>query len=726
MATLILSAVGTAIGGPLGGAVGALIGQQADAAIFGSGSQEGARLRELSITTSSYGQPLARHFGRMRVAGTIIWSTELVETRSKTGGGKGKPSTTTYSYSASFAVALASTPIDRVGRIWADGNLLRGASGDLKVGGEMRTYLSTGDSLADPVISADQGSSTPAFRDCAYVVFEDLQLGDFGNRIPVLTFEVFSVDDDSISLSQIVPQSTSVSDDVVLPHARGFSDEGGALASSLSVINSVIPFSCVTTADGLSFSATNVLPSNVPVLPEQLSRKNSEDADELFRQRGAGLGREPLALRYYDEDRDYQPGIQRALGRRPDGRETIVDLPAAMTSEGARQLANANAHRARWYGEKIVWRIGELDPQIQPGSVVSLPDREGFWLIKNWEWFDRGIELDLERLAPELGAVIPSDSGASNTAVDLTAPPTILRAIEVPPDGTTTSSSPLMFAAASADTLGWRGAALFVEQGTTLTEIGVTGNQRAVMGTLVSDISGSAGALFEPAATIEIELPADDMVFDSTDLMGIAMGENRLLLGGEVLQFMQAEAVESRRWRLSGLLRGRAGTEATAANGHSAGSDAVILDDSLTALDPSFVASASGSRIAAVGRGDSDPVYAELENVGLSRRPPNPVHALLNVLADGAWEICWTRRARGQWHWPDATEVPLIEERETYTVSFGPSASPHVVWTVSEARLTLSSSDRAALTTEHGSGSLWVRQLGTFGQSYPLFLTNIE
>ena len=109
MATLLLTAVGTAVGGPLGGALGALIGRNADRALFGGSSFEGPRVKELSVTTSSYGQPIARHFGQMRVAGTIIWATDLVED-SSTEGGKGRPKSTTYSYSANFAVALSSTP----------------------------------------------------------------------------------------------------------------------------------------------------------------------------------------------------------------------------------------------------------------------------------------------------------------------------------------------------------------------------------------------------------------------------------------------------------------------------------------------------------------------------------------------------------------------------------------------------------------------------------------
>ena len=130
MATLVLSTVGTVIGGPFGQALGALIGNQIDRAIFSpGGSREGARLKELAFTTSSYGQPMPRQFGRMRVAGSVIWATDIRESSTREGGGKTQPSVTTYSYSASFAVALSSTPLARIGRIWADGNLLRGQPG---------------------------------------------------------------------------------------------------------------------------------------------------------------------------------------------------------------------------------------------------------------------------------------------------------------------------------------------------------------------------------------------------------------------------------------------------------------------------------------------------------------------------------------------------------------------------------------------------------------------
>lgn len=132
MATLVLTTVGRAIGGPIGGALGALAGQAIDGRLFRGAAREGPRLSDLSVQTSSYGTPIPKLFGTIRVAGTVIWSTDLIETRTTSRGGKGQPGTNTYSYSVSFAVALSARPIRSIRRIWAEGKLLRGAAGDWK------------------------------------------------------------------------------------------------------------------------------------------------------------------------------------------------------------------------------------------------------------------------------------------------------------------------------------------------------------------------------------------------------------------------------------------------------------------------------------------------------------------------------------------------------------------------------------------------------------------
>jgi hypothetical protein len=129
------------------------------AVLFKPKGREGPRLADLRIQTSRYGDQIPQLFGAMRVAGTVIWATDLIEHRSTSGGGKGKPKTTTYSYSTSFAVALSARQIGSIGRIWADGNLLRGSAGDFKspVTWLSASILASEDQALDSQIAAHQG-----------------------------------------------------------------------------------------------------------------------------------------------------------------------------------------------------------------------------------------------------------------------------------------------------------------------------------------------------------------------------------------------------------------------------------------------------------------------------------------------------------------------------------------------------------------------------------------
>ena len=204
MATLVLSTVGAALGGPVGGALGSLIGGAIDAQLFGPGPRHGPRLGDLSIQTSSYGSPIPRIYGAMRVAGSVVWATDLKEEQNVAGGGKSGPEVVSYAYSASFAVALSSRPAKRIGRVWADGKLLRGAAGDMKTPGKLRFYGGSEDQGIDPLIASVEGAGrAAAFRGLVLAVFEDLALVDYGNRIPVITFELIA-DEGAVAVSDLV------------------------------------------------------------------------------------------------------------------------------------------------------------------------------------------------------------------------------------------------------------------------------------------------------------------------------------------------------------------------------------------------------------------------------------------------------------------------------------------------------------------------------------------
>ncbi len=721
MATLVFTAVGNALGGPIGGAIGSLIGSQIDRAIFGSGTKrEGPRLKELAVTTASYGTPLPRHFGTMRAPGTIIWATDLAESR-ETSGGKGRPSTTSYSYSASFAVALASRPIRGLGRVWADGMLLRGAAGDLKAGGTLRVHLGHGDQAPDPLIASARGAACPAFRGLAYCVFEALQLADFGNRIPTLSFEILA-DDGEVTLAELVePLGASVEAQAGLAGLAGFSDEGGPLAATLGAIGEVYPLACVAGAAGLTIRAGDALPADPAVLPEAAV---AFDDDAFGGVAGQTSRRRPDAraipdgLRYYDPARDYQVSVQRADGRARPGRSAMLDFPGALAAATARGLANAAAERAGGARETLAWRVAELDPALGVGAAVRVPGHGGTWRIEGWEWREQGVELELRRLPRGPARQTPGDAGLALAAADLLATPTVLAAFETPWDGVGDGTSRRVHAAASSASAGWTGAALYAEQANGLVPLGGSGARRSVLGEIVTALAPSPALRFEALASVDIELVSADFVLAGATPEMLAHGANRALVGGEALQFAEAAALGGALWRLRGLLRGRGGTEAAAQAGHAPGTRFALLDERLIALDAAQLGDATS--LAAIGLADSDAVSAPIDNPGLGLRPLVPVHPRVRTAGAGI-VLEWTRRARGAWAWPDAIEAPLNEQAEMYLVGLGDTEAPALRWQTLEPRLELS----ADLLAAHPGAPVWVRQVGSFAVSEPLLLTVI-
>lgn len=221
MATLALGVVGSVIGKAIGGTfmgmaaqtLGWNIGLTVGGMLFGPKGQdqqfEGPRLSDLKVQASTYGNPIPTVYGAARIAGNMIWSKEITETAhtstQSSGGGKGggggsSVTTTTYTYSQSFAVALCEGEIAGVRKIWANGTLIYNLDADADIASLVASqaiaegitvYPGSETQEADPLIEADVGTANaPAFRGTAYVVFEDLQLADYGNRAPNLEFEV--------------------------------------------------------------------------------------------------------------------------------------------------------------------------------------------------------------------------------------------------------------------------------------------------------------------------------------------------------------------------------------------------------------------------------------------------------------------------------------------------------------------------------------------------------
>ncbi|AOJ62498.1 hypothetical protein WJ32_08525 [Burkholderia ubonensis] len=199
---LILGVAGAVVGGFFSGGATWAIG-----AGFLAGNLVGSiltphkqpQLPEIRVQDSAYGKYIARVYGKYRLSGNIIWVGPAHQHSQSGKGAGGKGPQQSY-VTMSLAVALCKGPITAVTRIWANGKLIydisnpsnfQAISGSAQMVTNFTVYPGDENQTADPVMQGYLGAANvPAYRGLAYVVFNELNLQQWGNYMPSLSFEV--------------------------------------------------------------------------------------------------------------------------------------------------------------------------------------------------------------------------------------------------------------------------------------------------------------------------------------------------------------------------------------------------------------------------------------------------------------------------------------------------------------------------------------------------------
>ena len=710
MATLVLSTVGGAIGGPIGSMIGSLVGQALDREVlFKPPGVEGPRLAELKVQTSSYGTPLPRLFGALRVAGSVIWATDLVEHHHREGG-KGRPTTTSYSYTASFAVALSARSILSVGRIWADGKLLRGAAGDWKARTGFRLHTGGEDQAVDPLIASAEGNGlAPAHRGIAYAVFEDLELADYGNRIPSLSFEVIA-DPGPVAAEAIVEAVSGgrIADGDALTAIEGYSAYGGSQRAVIEPLAEAVG-AWPSLADGV------VLLSGIGAAAEivDIGAGAGLAGDRAI----ATADRAPrrVTLSHYDPARDYQAGVQTATRPGAGHRDTAIELPAALSAGTAKQLAEAALARADHQRERRMVQAGWDAIRLAPGARVRIAGEPGQWRIADWSLEAMAVRLELVRIAP---APLPASATAGRVlpAPDEVAGSTLLHAFELPHLGEGSLAAPRLSIAACGTGAGWRRAALATSVDGGIRWEPAGRSAAPVIAGTIEDPGGAAhSAIVDRRNAIVVALAHDRMTLADADDAGLDAGLNLALIGDELIQFGEAEPLGAGRWRLTRLWRGRRGTESVA-GAAAIGDRFVLIDSAALAMRDVVAGIGAAVSVLATAPADGEGVTTEARLTGGSVLPPAPVHLRVETAASGARWLRWARRSRAGWRWVDGVDAPLGEEAERYRVRIIAGDGGEQTETVTQPELHLAGGLPSLALIE-------VRQAGDHGLSPPAFLT---
>lgn len=169
---------------------------------------EGPRLDDLTVTTADYGTPLVQIYGTRRVEAPCFYAEGIREEKHKSKGKTGKYAE--YKYFGTWANIIADCmnpagALTDVLKIYLDrrlmydktkagpisiGGFFEALTGEgLKIGQNCRIYLGTETQQPDhrllAKIEAKEGAGRcPAYLGLAYVVFEEIPLEKFGNRLP--------------------------------------------------------------------------------------------------------------------------------------------------------------------------------------------------------------------------------------------------------------------------------------------------------------------------------------------------------------------------------------------------------------------------------------------------------------------------------------------------------------------------------------------------------------
>ncbi len=704
MATLVLSTIGNALGGPVGGAIGALIGQSIDQQLLGPA--RGPRLGDLAVQTSSYGTQIPRIYGTMRVAGTVIWATDMVES-SQTTGAKGQPDVT-YSYSVSIAVALSSRPVATIKRIWADGKLLRGENGDFKVSTTFRFYGGSEDQQIDPLIgSIEEIANTPAYRGTAVAIFEDLELADYGNRIPFLTFEIVA-DDEAPSVGVILEDASNglVASDAG-QEILGYAAYGQSVRSAIEPL--IDNYAIELFDDGSQLRA----PSGSAQFVGEDDWGNSADNSQVARiQREQIPARTlpgSLRLSFYDPARDYQTGEVRASAGDQQTNEVKRELPAATSASDAKSLVQRMLAIEWARRDRLTLRLPPRYLSLEPGDQLVLQLNPARWSVDKCtiDGFVAVTEL-LPAWSPT--AVILADAGRITANPDIEANPLSLALLDVGSVLQQSSTEPTLLLAASTAGAGWKRHQVEVTiPGQTVAA--QTAARKSVLGRALTILPSGGQYLIDTTNSVDIELIDASQWLTSCDDDALAAGTNLVVVGSELMQFGEATPLAQGQFRLTRLLRGRGGTE-WASSSHAVGDVFCVIEPGI--VRPFALPSWSIGALVTASVQNGPSVSAIVSANSL--RPPNPVNLTAAIQSTGDLVVSWTRRSRAGWAWSDEVDAPLAERVEQYRVTItGPAATAE--FSADQPSLSVSAATLVSFGT--GPATIEVRQVGDLAASRP-------
>lgn len=383
-----------------------------------------------------------------------------------------------------------------------------------------------------------------------------------------------------------------------------------------------------------------------------------------------------VVLRYINDSDDYQDGSE-ASDRLVSSGEGVqmIDVPVCLTPAEAKALADKTimdiAAASMSFGPVGLTRDYAA---LEPTDVVTLTDLDGTTyrarIVKQAETAGvKRIECVLDD-ASVLSSVVGTTTSGYTTSISVAAPAeTVMELMDIPilRDA---DNDPGLYAAFKGRSTPWPGAVLFGGiDGLSYTQRDSVAESTAI-GTCTTTLGNYTGTnKFDWANSVTVDVGAATLSSDTYENL-LTLETNAALIGNnEIIQFMTATLVSTGVYTLTGLLRGRRGTE-WAMTGHAAGERFVLLQPAglrRVAQSTSEIGSLRHYKGVTIGRALGTASDQTITNAAVGLKPYAPVDLRGSRDASSNLTITWSRRTRLAKNFTNGT-VPLGEASESYQV----------------------------------------------------------
>lgn len=362
----------------------------------------------------------------------------------------------------------------------------------------------------------------------------------------------------------------------------------------------------------------------------------------------------------------------------------VVGMPLGMLPEEAKGIADAILVDTLASASTTTVRLPLTHAELEPGDVVTVYDGTGGQLrLRLLRRTDALGVLSFDAVVDDAAALtsagLTAEDYVEQTEIRLLAD-TVMVLLDAPllRDA---DDTPGWYVAARGTNTNWPGATIRQSPDGVTYSTAAEVAESAVLGVCLTTLGNwTGGHVFDEVNALTVDVAHGELSSATRSALLDDRQLNAMQVGAEVIQFRTATLTEPGIYVLTGLLRGRAGTEWAMA-GHTSGEKCVLLRPrGLRRVATEFADVGQLRHVKGVTRGKrEDAAEAQtFTNTGVSGKPWAPVD-LRKVMVDGVTECTWKRRTRLSTRFMGTTGavVPLGEPTERYQVEiYEPSGGP--------------------------------------------------